>query len=167
MLSITPNLWFDGDALEAAEFYTSVLPDSEILEVTKAPGDNPSTAAGEVLMVTFRIAGQRVTGINGGPQFPFSEAFSFAIECETQQEADTYWEALVAGGGSHSQCGWLKDRFGFSWQVVPRGIGDYLGGPDPEGAARAMAAMLTMQRLDVEGLRRAYAGDVDAAEGSR
>lgn len=162
MLSITPNLWFDGNALEAAEFYASVLPDSEVTGVTRAPGDNPSTAAGEVLMVSFRIGNQNITGINGGPQFPFSEAFSFAIECETQEEADTYWEALVSGGGSHSQCGWLKDRFGFSWQVVPKEIGAYLGGPDPEGAARAMAAMLQMQRLDVEGLRRAYLGETPA-----
>lgn len=156
MSKITPNLWFDGRAEEAAQFYTSLFPDSRIDDVSRAPGDNPSTKAGEVLLVTFTLAGQRFVGINGGPQFPFTEAVSFQIDCEDQGEVDRYWEALVEGGGGHGQCGWLKDRFGMSWQVVPREIGAYLGGPDPAGAARAMEAMLKMQKLDVAKLREAY-----------
>jgi predicted 3-demethylubiquinone-9 3-methyltransferase (glyoxalase superfamily) len=158
MTSITPCLWFNYDAEEAATFYASVFPDGEVTSIMRAPGDNPSGKRGDVLMVGFTLMGQRFTGLNGGPQFPFSEAVSFEISCEDQAEADRYWHALVEGGGEHSQCGWLKDRFGVSWQVVPKQIGDYLGGPDPEGAARANAAMLQMQRLDVEALRLAYEG---------
>ena len=161
MPRITPCLWFDGQAEEAAAFYASVFPDCEVVSVTPAPGDNPSTRAGEVLMVTFTIAGQPFTALNGGPQFQLSEAVSFEIDCADQTEADRYWDALVQGGGEHSQCGWLKDRFGVSWQVIPRQVGDYLGGPDPAGAARAMQAMLEMSRLDVEALRRAYEGAAD------
>ncbi|MBP1704606.1 MAG: 3-demethylubiquinone-9 3-methyltransferase [Chloroflexi bacterium] len=158
MSKITPSLWFDGNAEEAARFYTGLFPDSRIEAVSRAPADNPSTAAGEVLLVTFTLAGQRFTGINGGPQFRFTEAVSFEIDCADQAEVDRYWDALVEGGGEHGQCGWLKDRFGLSWQVVPRQLGDYVGGPDPAGAARAMGAMLRMQKLDVEALRAAYEG---------
>jgi predicted 3-demethylubiquinone-9 3-methyltransferase (glyoxalase superfamily) len=158
MPRITPCLWFDGRAEEAAAFYTALFPDSAITSVMPAPGDNPSTKAGEVLLVSFTISGQPFTALNGGPQFRFSEAVSFEIDCADQAEADRYWDALVEGGGEHSQCGWLKDRFGVSWQVVPRQVGDYLSGPDPAGCARAMAAMLEMGRLDVEALRRAYEG---------
>jgi predicted 3-demethylubiquinone-9 3-methyltransferase (glyoxalase superfamily) len=158
MTTITPNLWFDGRAEEAAAFYASIFPDSRIEAVSRSPADNPSTKAGDVLLVTFTLAGQRFVGINGGPQFPFSEAVSFQIDCADQAEVDRYWEALVEGGGEHGQCGWLKDRFGLSWQVVPREMGAYLGGPDPAGAARAMEAMLRMQKLDVEQLREAYEG---------
>jgi predicted 3-demethylubiquinone-9 3-methyltransferase (glyoxalase superfamily) len=158
MPMITPCLWFDGRAEEAATFYTTVFADSEITSVTRAPGDNPSTSAGAVLLVSFTISGQAFTGLNGGPQFPFTEAISFVIDCADQAETDRYWEALLAGGGEPSQCGWLKDRFGVSWQVVPRQLGDYVGGPDPDGSARAMAAMLQMQKLDLDGLRRAYEG---------
>jgi predicted 3-demethylubiquinone-9 3-methyltransferase (glyoxalase superfamily) len=158
MPKITPNLWFDGRAEEAAAFYTSILPDSRIDDISRSPADNPSTKAGEVLLVTFTLAGQRFVGINGGPQFPFTEAVSFQIDCEDQAEVDRYWEALVEGGGEHGQCGWLEDRFGLSWQVVPREIAAYLGGPDAAGAARAMEAMLRMQKLDVAKLREAYEG---------
>jgi len=158
MSKITPSLWFDGNAEEAARFYTGLFPDSRIEAVSRAPADNPSTAAGEVLLVTFTLAGQRFTGINGGPQFRFTEAVSFEIDCADQAEVDRYWDALVEGDGEHGQCGWLKDRFGLSWQVVPRQLGDYVGGPDPAGAARAMGAMLRMQKLDVEALRAAYEG---------
>jgi predicted 3-demethylubiquinone-9 3-methyltransferase (glyoxalase superfamily) len=158
MAKITPNLWFDGQAEEAALFYTSLFPDSRVDMVSRSPGDNPSTKAGEVLLVSFTLAGQPFTGINGGPQFPFTEAVSFQIDCADQAEADRYWEALIEDGGEHGQCGWLKDRFGVSWQVVPREMGDYLGGPDPAGAARAMEAMLRMTRLDVAALREAYEG---------
>jgi len=156
MPSLTPSLWFDRNAEEAAEFYVSVFPNSHVDAVTRSPSDNPSTKAGEVLLVSFTLDGMRFTGINGGPMFTFTEAVSFEIDCADQAEVDRYWEALVAGGGEPGQCGWLKDRFGLSWQVVPRQMGDYLGGADADGAARAMQAMLGMQKLDVEGLRRAY-----------
>jgi len=158
MQKITPSLWFDGRAEEAAAFYTSIFPDSRIEDVSRSPAENPSTKAGEVLLVAFTLSGQRFVGINGGPQFPFTEAVSFAVDCADQAEVDRYWEALVEGGGEHGRCGWLQDRFGLSWQVVPREMGAYLGGPDPAGAARAMEAMLRMQKLDLELLREAYDG---------
>ena len=156
MSKITPCLWFDGQAEEAAAFYTSLFPDSRVDNVSRSPADNPSTSAGEVLLVFFTLSGQQFIGVNGGPQFPFTEAVSFQIDCEDQAEVDRYWDALVEGGGEHTMCGWLKDRFGLSWQVVPREMGELLGGPDPEGAARAMQAMLQMQKLDVAKLREAY-----------
>jgi predicted 3-demethylubiquinone-9 3-methyltransferase (glyoxalase superfamily) len=159
MPTITPNLWFDGDAEEAARFYTSIFPNSGIDAVDRSPADNPSTKAGEVLIVRFHLDGQPFTGINGGPQFPFTEAVSFEIDCEDQAEVDRYWTALVDGGGEPGQCGWLRDRFGLSWQVIPRAMGDYLGGPDADGARRAMEAMLQMQKLDVAALRAAYEGE--------
>ena len=162
MPTITPCLWFDGQAEEAAAFYASVFPDCEVVSVTRSPADNPSTKAGDVLLVSFTIAGQPFTALNGGPQFPFTEAVSFEIDCADQAEVDRYWEALVEGGGVHSACGWLKDRFGVSWQVVPRQMGDYLGGADPEGNRRAMEAMLAMGKLDIEALRRAYEGTTDS-----
>jgi predicted 3-demethylubiquinone-9 3-methyltransferase (glyoxalase superfamily) len=158
MPAITPSLWFDGTAEAAAEFYVSLFPNSRIDAVQRSPADNPSTKAGEVLIVGFTLDGLAFTGINGGPEFPFTEAVSFSIACEDQAEVDRLWDALVEGGGEHGQCGWLKDRFGLSWQVVPREMGAYLGGPDPDGAARAMVAMLRMQKLDVATLRAAYEG---------
>lgn len=158
MSRITPCLWFDGQAEAAAEFYTSLFPDSRIEDVSRSPADNPSTSAGEVLLVFFTLFGQRFVAVNGGPQFPFTEAVSFQVDCEDQAEVDRYWEALVEGGGSHGRCGWLKDRFGLSWQVIPKQMGVYLGGPDPDGAARAMEAMLRMEKLDIAKLREAYEG---------
>jgi predicted 3-demethylubiquinone-9 3-methyltransferase (glyoxalase superfamily) len=158
MPTIRPCLWFDGQAEEAAHFYTSMFPGSEVLSVMRSPADNPSTTAGEVLLVVFTISGQPFTALNGGPQFTFSEAVSFEIDCADQSEVDRYWEALVEGGGEHGPCGWLKDRFGVSWQVVPRQMSDYLEGPDPAGNRRAMEAMLAMGKLDIEALRRAYEG---------
>lgn len=158
MPKITPSLWFDGRAEEAAAFYTSIFPDSRIDAISRSPSDNPSTKAGDVLLVAFTVAGQPFVGINGGPQFPFTEAVSFQVDCADQAEVDRYWDALVAGGGEPGRCGWLKDRFGLSWQVVPREMGAYLGGPDAAGAARAMEAMLRMQKLDVAKLREAYEG---------
>jgi predicted 3-demethylubiquinone-9 3-methyltransferase (glyoxalase superfamily) len=159
MARITPNLWFDGNAEEAAAFYTSIFPNSAIDAIDRSPADNPSTKAGDVLQVRFRLDGQAFTGINGGPQFPFSEAVSFEIDCVDQEEVDRYWAALLEGGGSPGPCGWLRDRFGLSWQVIPRALGEYLGGPDAAGAARAMTAMLQMQKLDVALLRAAYEGE--------
>ena len=158
MPKITPSLWFDGRAEEAAAFYASIFPDSRIDAISRSPSDNPSTKAGDVLLVAFTVAGQPFVGINGGPQFPFTEAVSFQVDCADQAEVDRYWDALVAGGGEPGRCGWLKDRFGLSWQVVPREMGAYLGGPDAAGAARAMEAMLRMEKLDVAKLREAYKG---------
>jgi predicted 3-demethylubiquinone-9 3-methyltransferase (glyoxalase superfamily) len=158
MPSITPSLWFDARAEEAATFYVSIFPDSRIDGISRSPADNPSTKAGDILLVSFTLAGQRFVGINGGPQFQFTEAISFVIDCKDQAEVDRYWAALVEGGGEHGQCGWLKDRFGLSWQVVPGEIAAYLGCPDAAGAARAMEAMLRMQKLDVAKLREAYQG---------
>ncbi len=159
MSNITPCLWFDGRAEEAAAFYVSVFPNSRIDSVSRAAADNPSTAAGDVLMVQFTLSGSPFTGLNGGPQFPFTEAVSFQIDCADQVEADRYWDDLVSNGGVEGQCGWLKDRFGVSWQVIPRELVEILAGPDLDGAARAMTAMLQMRRLDVAALRAAYADE--------
>lgn len=158
-MPITPCLWFNHNAVEAAHFYTSVLPNSRILSEVPASGDNPSTKAGDVLMVEVELDGQRLTLLNGGPAFSFSEAFSLQYPCASQAEADHYYDALIADGGEESMCGWLKDRFGLSWQVYPAAMGQYLGGPDAAGAARAMTAMLEMRRIDLEALRRAYEGE--------
>jgi predicted 3-demethylubiquinone-9 3-methyltransferase (glyoxalase superfamily) len=124
----------------------------------KSPADNPSTREGEVLTVEFTLAGQRFIGLNGGPEFPFTEAVSISIECEDQEEVDRLWTSLILGGGQPGQCGWLKDRFGLSWQVVPREMNEMLTGPDAAGAKRAMEAMLQMTKLDVAKLREAYEG---------
>jgi predicted 3-demethylubiquinone-9 3-methyltransferase (glyoxalase superfamily) len=159
MAKITPYLWCDGNAEEAARFYVSLFPDSHVDSVQRAPADNPSTGAGDVLLVNFTLAGQPFTALNGGPEFPFTEAVSFLIDCEEQAEVDRLWSALVAGGGSPGQCGWLKDRFGLSWQVIPRQLGEMLNSPDRERAGRAMEAMLKMSKIDIEALRRAFEGE--------
>ena len=135
MSKITPCLWFDGVAEEAANFYVSLLPDSRIDSVSAPPADNPSTPAGAVLVVDFTLAGQQFTGVNGGPEFRFTEAISFVIDCRDQEEVDRLWDALIADGGEPSQCGWLKDRYGLSWQIVPRQLGEMLGDADREGDA--------------------------------
>jgi predicted 3-demethylubiquinone-9 3-methyltransferase (glyoxalase superfamily) len=158
MSKITPCLWFDGNAEEAAKFYVSLLPDSRIDKVTRSPADNPSTPAGAVLTVEFTLAGQPFMGLNGGPAFHFTEAVSFTIHCEDQAEVDRLWEALLQGGGSPSDCGWLKDRFGLSWQITPRILPQMLSDPNREAAARAMKAMMQMGKLDIAALRRAYEG---------
>ena len=150
---ITPNLWFDTQALEAAEFYCSIFPNSRILSVARYPQDAPGPA-GEVMTVEYELDGQRFVHINGGPQFTFSEAVSLSDECADQAELDSYWERLL-DGGEESQCGWLKDRYGFSWQVVPAGIDDLFTDPDPARAHRAFQAMLGMRKLDIEAIRRA------------
>jgi predicted 3-demethylubiquinone-9 3-methyltransferase (glyoxalase superfamily) len=158
--AIVPNLWFDTEAEEAAEFYTSVFPSSRILSVTHYNEAGPREA-GMVMTVEWEIDGQRFVGINGGPQFSFDEAVSFQITCETQAELDHYWDRL-SEGGSQGPCGWLKDRYGLSWQVVPEGMEEALNDPDPERAQRAMKAMLGMGKLDLEALRRAADGAVSA-----
>lgn len=158
MSKIASCLWFDGQAEEAARFYTSILPDSRIEKVQQVPADNPSTPEGAVLTVDFTLAGQQFIGLNGGPDFSFSEAISFSIDCADQEEVDRLWDALVEGGGEHSVCGWLKDRYGVSWQVIPRQLPELLAGPDRKGAARAMKAMMEMSKIDVAKLREAYEG---------
>jgi predicted 3-demethylubiquinone-9 3-methyltransferase (glyoxalase superfamily) len=155
---ITPCLWFNGTAEEAAQFYLSLFPDSRIDKIHRSAADNPSGSAGDVLTVDFSLAGQPFIGLNGGPEFQFNEAVSFSIDCADQAEVDRYWDALVQGGGEHSVCGWLKDRFGVSWQVIPRQLQEMLDGPDREGAARAMKAMLEMTKIDIQKLREAYEG---------
>jgi predicted 3-demethylubiquinone-9 3-methyltransferase (glyoxalase superfamily) len=159
MSKITPCLWFDGNAEEAANFYVSLLPDSRVGTISRSAADNPSTPAGAVLLVDFTLAGQPFTGINGGPQFPFTEAISFVIDCEGQAEVDRLWTRLTDAGGSPGQCGWLKDRFGVSWQIIPRQLGEMLGDPDVERARRAMEAMLRMSKIDIAALRRAFDGE--------
>jgi predicted 3-demethylubiquinone-9 3-methyltransferase (glyoxalase superfamily) len=158
MSKIAPCLWFDGDAEEAANFYTSILPGSRIDKVNAAAADTPSGPQGSVLSVDFTLAGQQFIGLNGGPDFQFNEAISFSIDCEDQAEVDRLWDALVEGGGEHSVCGWLKDRYGVSWQVIPRRLPELLNGPDPQGAARAMNAMLEMTKIDVAKIEEAYKG---------
>ncbi|MGZ5419783.1 MAG: VOC family protein [Solirubrobacterales bacterium] len=153
---ITPNLWFDTEAEEAAEFYTSVFKNSQIVNVTHYTEAGPREA-GMVMTVEFELDGQRFVGINGGPEFKFDEAVSFEIDCETQDEVDYYWDALTEGG-KESMCGWLQDKYGLSWQVVPTGMEELFAGPDPERAKRAMEAMLKMRKLDIAALRSAADG---------
>jgi predicted 3-demethylubiquinone-9 3-methyltransferase (glyoxalase superfamily) len=143
MHRITPFLWFDGNAEEAMNFYVSVFPNAKVLSVS------PMT-------VSFELEGQRFYGLNGGPASRFTEAVSFFVDCETQQEVDTFWSKLTAGGGQPGQCGWLKDRFGLSWQIVPKALGRLLGDPDRAKAGRVMQAMLTMGKIDLAALQRAY-----------
>jgi predicted 3-demethylubiquinone-9 3-methyltransferase (glyoxalase superfamily) len=153
---IKANLWFDTEAEQAAEFYISVFPNARMVGVTHYNEAGPREA-GMVMTVEFELEGQRFVGINGGPKFKFDEAISFEIDCETQEEIDYYWDKL-SEGGEQGPCGWLKDRFGLSWQVVPTGMEEVLGDPDPARAQRAMAAMLKMSKIDVAELRRAADG---------
>jgi predicted 3-demethylubiquinone-9 3-methyltransferase (glyoxalase superfamily) len=155
---ITPCLWFDNTAEEAAKFYTSVFPNSRIDKVVESAADNPSTPAGAVLTVEYTLDGSPFIGLNGGPEFRFNEAVSFTIDCKDQAEVDRYWDALIQGGGSHSVCGWLKDRFGVSWQVIPHQLNEMLQSDDRAAAARAMEAMLKMEKIEIEKLREAYEG---------
>ncbi|MBR1280944.1 VOC family protein [Bradyrhizobium sp. AUGA SZCCT0177] len=158
MSKISPCLWFDGEAEEAAKFYVSLLPDSRIETIQKNLVDGPAGKAGTVLVVEFTLAGQRFMALNGGTRFEHTHAVSFKIDCKDQAEVDRLWDVLSANGGSIEQCGWLKDRFGVSWQIVPTALMKYIGGSDAAGAKRTMQAMLGMVKLDIEGLRRAYEG---------
>jgi predicted 3-demethylubiquinone-9 3-methyltransferase (glyoxalase superfamily) len=154
---IVPNLWFDTQAEEAAQFYVSVFEqDSRIVNRTHYTDAGPREA-GMVMTVEFELRGQRFVGINGGPEFSFDEAVSFQIDCETQDEVDYYWDTL-SKGGSEGPCGWLKDRYGLSWQVVPTGMEELFADPDPQRAERAMKAMLGMKKLDIAALRAAADG---------
>src|SRR3954451_11019507 len=154
--NLIPNLWFDTEAEDAAAFYTSVFANSRVVNVTRYPEGAPREA-GTVMTVEWEINGQRFVGINGGPEFTFDEAISFQIPCKDQDEVDYYWSRL-GDGGEEGPCGWLKDRFGLSWQVVPEGMDDLFADPDPQRAQRAMQAMLKMRKIDVAALR-------DAADG--
>jgi len=153
MPRLVPNLWFDNQALEAAEFYVSIFPDSKVTTVTHYTEAGPGPA-GEVLTVDFELDGQKITGINGGPMFTFSEAVSLLIEAADQDEIDYYWEKLTEGG-AESQCGWLKDRYGFSWQVVPAGWEKILTDPDVEKVNRVTTALYGMVKIDIAGLQAA------------
>jgi len=153
MPRITPNLWFDTQGLEAAEFYVSVFPDSKITNVTHY-GEAGPRPAGDVMTVDFVLDGQEFTAINGGPEFTFDEAVSFLITCEDQDEVDHYWSRLTEGG-QEVQCGWLRDRYGLAWQVSPVALDELLSDPDPGRSQRAMKAMLGMKKLDVAALRAA------------
>lgn len=149
MNKITPFLWFDDQAEEAMNFYVSVFKNSKVLSVTPGPD-------GKAFSVTFELEGQRFMGLNAGPQFKFNEAISFFVDCKTQEEVDELWEKLTADGGEESMCGWLKDKYGLSWQIIPSALGQMLGDPDPVKAQRVMQAMLQMRKIDIEGLRQAY-----------
>jgi len=161
MSKIAPCLWFVKEAAEAAKFYVSLLPDSRIDHVQRTPVDYPGGKAGAVIVVNFTLAGQPFMALNGGKRadatFNFNYAVSFKIDCEDQAEVDRLWQALSADRAAE-QCGWLKDRYGVFWQIVPKALPNYIGGSDRAGAARAMEAMMGMKKLDIEALRRAYEG---------
>jgi predicted 3-demethylubiquinone-9 3-methyltransferase (glyoxalase superfamily) len=152
---ITPFLWFDGRAEEAATFYTAIFPQAKIVD-QKRYGEAGPGQPGKLMSATFELDGQRFIALNGGPQFQFTPAISFFITCDTQQEVDHYWERLAADGGEHIQCGWLKDKFGVSWQVVPRVLGEMLGDRDAARSQRVMAAMMQMKKLDIAKLEQAF-----------
>ena len=150
---ITPMLWFDGQAEDAAQLYVSIFPDSSIGSISRQPD-------GTALVVEFNLAGHRFTALNGGPNYKFTPAISFFIDCDGQEEVDYFWDKLSEGGAPEAQqCGWLADRFGVSWQVIPEQLSEYMSDPDREKAGRTMQAMLKMKKLDVEGLRRAHDGE--------
>ncbi len=155
MPRIITNLWFDGDAVEAAEFYVSIFPNSEVTGTLARAEGVPGGDAGTPVTVDFALDGQPFTGINGGPGFRFTEAVSLLVECADQVEIDHYWDALLAGGGEPGRCGWLKDRFGLSWQVVSPRLVELLGDPDPERSRRAFAAMSPMSKIDLAAIESA------------
>jgi predicted 3-demethylubiquinone-9 3-methyltransferase (glyoxalase superfamily) len=151
MPTITPFLWFDTQAEEAMNFYATVFQRSKVLAVHRAQG--------RVMSVEFELEGQKFMALNAGPLYTFTEAVSFFVGCETQQEIDELWDKLIAGGGAPSRCGWLKDKFGLSWQIIPNALGRMLGDKDPARASRVMNAMLQMNKLDVKRLQQAYDGE--------
>jgi predicted 3-demethylubiquinone-9 3-methyltransferase (glyoxalase superfamily) len=154
---IVPNLWFDTQAEEAADYYIDVFGSGRVISVARYPEGSPGQA-GSVMTVEFEVAGMRLVGINGGPEFPFTEAVSLQIDCADQAEVDRFWDRFIADGGEESQCGWLKDRFGLSWQVVPAGMAEIFADPDAGRAQRAVQAMLQMRKLDLAALRAAADG---------
>jgi predicted 3-demethylubiquinone-9 3-methyltransferase (glyoxalase superfamily) len=159
---ITPNLWFDGQAEAAARFYVSIFRDAELRKISHY-GPNAPMPEGTALTVEFTLEGQTFTALNGGPQFSFSPAISFIVHCATQDEVDHYWDRLTEGGDPQAQmCGWLSDKYGVSWQIVPEALGRFMTDSDPARASRTMQAMLKMKKLDIEALRRAHDGEEGA-----
>jgi predicted 3-demethylubiquinone-9 3-methyltransferase (glyoxalase superfamily) len=156
MQKISPFLWFDNNAEEAAKFYVAIFKDSKVLKIARYGEAGPGPA-GSVMVVNFQIEGQDFIALNGGPLFKFTEAISFVINCQTQEEVDHYWNKLTAGGGQESQCGWLKDKYGLSWQVTPTILGELLADKDQKKAQRVMQAMLQMKKIDIAALQRAAA----------
>ena len=163
MDKISPCLWFDGNAEEAARFYTSLFPNSRIDSIDRSPAESPSGPKGMVMTVTFSLDGRSFIGLNGGPDFTFNEAISLSIDCADQAEVDRYWDALTADGGEESVCGWLKDKYGVSWQVIPRRLIELTTGADREAAQRAFEAMLKMVKIDVAEIERAARGEAVGA----
>jgi len=159
MAKITPVLWFDMQGEEAATFYVSLLPDSRIDNVVRAPSDNPSGKEGYAMVVDFTLAGQKFSALNGGPHFKPNEAVSFMISTDDQAETDRLWDAIVGNGGQESMCGWCKDKWGFSWQITPKRLMQLMTDPDPDRARRASQAMLKMNRIDIAGIEAAANGD--------
>jgi predicted 3-demethylubiquinone-9 3-methyltransferase (glyoxalase superfamily) len=157
MQKITPFLWYSKEAEQAATFYASIFPDSRVIRVTAMPSESPSGPAGSVKIVEFELFGQSFTAMSAGPLDPFNHAVSFVVNCDTQAEIDRYWNALLDGGKAE-QCGWLKDRFGLSWQIVPTVLGTLMGDPDPAKGKRAAEAMMKMVKLDIAALQAAYDG---------
>ena len=157
MQKITPHLWFDNQLEEAMNFYVSLFEDSKILNVSRYEVDAPESP-GTVMTATFQLAGQEFMALNGGPTFKFNEAISLFVNCETQEEVDELWEKLSAGG-EEQQCGWLKDKYGLSWQIVPTVLGELLGDPNPQKTQNVMQAMLQMRKIDIAALQRAYEQD--------
>jgi|SRR5581483_2119162 len=156
MQKITPFLWFDSQAEEAANFYTSIFKNSKIVNITHYGEVGPGPK-GSIMAVVFQLDGQEFIALNGGPMFKFTEAISFVVNCETQEEIDKFWEKL-SEGGEKIQCGWLKDKYGMSWQIVPTILGRLMSDPDAKKSQRVMEAMLGMKKIDIEGLKKAYAG---------
>jgi predicted 3-demethylubiquinone-9 3-methyltransferase (glyoxalase superfamily) len=154
MQKITPFLWFDNKAEEAANFYVSLFKNSRILGVSRY-GDTGPGPKGSVMIVNFQLEGQEFVALNGGPEFKFTEAISLYVNCKTQAEVDELWDKLTANGGEESQCGWLKDKYGLSWQIVPTTLTEMLSDPDPVKAQRVMQAMLQMKKIDIQGLKNA------------
>jgi predicted 3-demethylubiquinone-9 3-methyltransferase (glyoxalase superfamily) len=157
-MKLTTCLWFNGNAREAANFYSSIFPESEVADNWVAPTETPGNKQGEEVVVNFKLFGQNFIGLNGGPQFPHSEAISFQVPCANQDEIDRFWEVLTKDGGQEGQCGWLKDKFGVSWQVTSSEMMKYLGGSDADGAQRATQAMLAMKKIVLVDLENAYKG---------
>lgn len=151
MKKITPFLWFDTQAEEAMNFYVSIFKNSKVLSVTPGPNDR-------AMSVNFELEGQEFIGLNAGPEFKFNEAISFLVSCKKQEEVDELWNKLTADGGEEGRCGWLKDKYGLSWQIIPTALNEMLSDPDPEKAGRAMQAMLQMNKIDIQGLRQAFDG---------